>query len=105
LLLSLICAACDSATEPQLNQLTLTIAGSGTGEVTFNVTGASGSTCAATTSVSCIAHYSNSELLTLSAVADEGSDFAGWSGPCSGTNACVIAMSAARNITATFNLE
>jgi uncharacterized repeat protein (TIGR01451 family) len=38
-------------------------------------------------------------------VADTGSDFSGWSGDCSGTGTCQVTMDAARNVTATFDLE
>ncbi|HEY0673959.1 MAG TPA: hypothetical protein VGD27_16900 [Longimicrobiales bacterium] len=98
-------AACYSSTEPQLNQLTVTIAGSGSGQVTLSTLGASGSTCGTASSTSCIARYSSSELVTMGATAATGSVFAGWSGACTGTGACVLAMSAARNVTATFNLQ
>ena len=44
--------------------------------------------------------------MTLTAVADSGSDFSGWSGEgCSGTGTCQVTMDAARSVTATFDLE
>lgn len=103
----LVCGtlACDSSTAPTLHQFTLTIAGTGSGEIAFNVPGASGSTCTAVTTTSCTARYSSSELVTLSATAAEGSVFAGWSGSCTGTGACALVMSGSRAVTATFTLE
>ena len=42
-------------------------------------------------------------MVTLTATATAGSAFAGWSGSgCSGTGTCVVTMSAARSVTATF---
>ena len=41
--------------------------------------------------------------VTLTQVAGTGSTFAGWSGACTGTDACVVTMSAAESVTATFN--
>ena len=37
--------------------------------------------------------------------ADGGSTFTGWSGACTGTGTCAVAMTAARNVTATFALR
>jgi len=42
--------------------------------------------------------------VTLTAVPAAGSLFGGWSGACSGTGSCVVSMTAARSVTATFNL-
>ena len=41
--------------------------------------------------------------MTLTATAAAGSTFAGWSGACSGSGACTVAMDAAKTATATFN--
>ena len=38
----------------------------------------------------------------LSALADAGSTFTGWSGDCSGTGSCSVTMSTTRSVTATF---
>lgn len=105
LLFLLFAGGCDSSTEPQLNQLTVTVAGSGSGQVTLSTPGASGSTCGTASSTSCVARYSTSELVTMGATPATGSVFAGWSGACTGTGACVLAMSGSRNVTATFNLQ
>ena len=42
--------------------------------------------------------------MVLSAAADAGSTFAGWSGDCSGTGTCNLTIDAAKNVTATFEL-
>ena len=44
-------------------------------------------------------------VVTLEAKAAEGSSFEGWSGACSGTGTCVVTMSAAKSVTATFSGE
>jgi PASTA domain/Right handed beta helix region/Divergent InlB B-repeat domain len=76
--------------------LTVTEAGSGSGTVTSTPAGiACGSTCARA--------YPSGTIVTLSASASSGSKFAGWSGSvCSGTGTCVITMSVAKVVTATF---
>ena len=53
---------------------------------------------------SCSAPFAANSTVTLTATPAPGSNtFAGWSGACTGTNAtCVVTMSAARNVGATF---
>ena len=76
--------------------LSVTKAGTGTGTVTSSPTGVNcGSTCSA--------NYASNSSVTLTAAAASGSTFAGWSGACTGTGSCVLSMTAARNVTATFN--
>jgi beta-xylosidase len=76
--------------------LTVTKAGTGSGTVTSSPAGIScGSTCNAT--------YASGTSVTLSAAAGSGASFAGWSGACTGTGSCVLTMTAARSVTATFN--
>ncbi len=87
-----------SATSPSGTTYTLRVtrAGSGSGAVSSSPSGlACGSTCAA--------DFQAGTSVTLTAVADSGSTFAGWSGACSGTAACTVSMSSAQNVTATFN--
>lgn len=75
--------------------LSVTKAGAGSGSVT-----APDSTinCGAT----CSANYNSATVVTLSASPAAGSTFSGWSGACSGTSSCVVTMSVARSVTATF---
>jgi hypothetical protein len=78
--------------------LTLTKAGSGGGTITSSPTGIScGSTCSAS--------YGSGTSVTLTAVPAAGSFFAGWSGACTGTGSCVVTMSSALSVTATFTVQ
>ena len=53
----------------------------------------------------CLAFYNPGTVLSLSAQADPGSTFAGWSGgACSGTGLCRVTMNNATTVTAMFNL-
>lgn len=81
------------------HQVTVTKAGSGAGTVTSTPDGiACGTTCQAT--------YDYGTTVTLSASPSTGSTFAGWSGGlCTGTDACVVAVTEARAVTATFTLN
>ena len=76
--------------------LAVTLAGGGSGSVGSNPAGIS---CGAT----CVADFDSGALVTLTATAGATSTFAGWSGACSGTGACVVTMSAAQAVTATFD--
>ena len=83
-----------------LVQHTMTVAkaGLGTGTVT---SAPAGINCGA----DCTEAYNQGTVVTLTAASASGSQFAGWSGAgCSGTGTCVVTMSAAANVTATFNL-
>ena len=81
--------------DPVYHQLTVTPAGDGSGSVTSDVGGID---CGATCSVS----VRQPTVVTLSAVADAGSIFIGWSGDCSGTGDCQITMDGDHGATATF---
>lgn len=77
--------------------LTVMESGSGIGTVT---SAPAGITCPTT----CNANFNYNSQVTLTASAGLNSVFAGWTGEgCSGTGTCVVTMSQARNVTATFN--
>ncbi|MEK6683811.1 MAG: Ig-like domain-containing protein, partial [Nitrospirota bacterium] len=82
----------------QIFTLTVAKAGAGTGTVTSLPTGINcGTTCAASFNVNTV--------VTLTALADSGSIFAGWNGEgCTGTGACAVTMGAAKAVTATFDI-
>ena len=77
----------------------LTVSKSGTG--TGTVTGSPGPiNCGAT----CTGSYNSGTSVTLTEAPASGSTFAGWSGACSGTGTtCLVTMTAAKSVTATFN--
>jgi len=75
--------------------LTVTKAGTGQGTVSSSPSGIScGSTCSAL--------YNDGTQVTLTALADAGSTFSGWSGACTGTGTCVLTLYSPQNVTATF---
>ncbi len=51
----------------------------------------------------CNDHYAPGTIVTLTATPDAGSTFAGWSGACTGTGTCVVTVSTAKSVTASFN--
>jgi YVTN family beta-propeller protein len=92
-----------TATFTVIPPVTLTVAepGSGAGQVTSSP---SGINCSAVNN-QCAAPFAAGSQVTLTASASAGSSFAGWSGGgCAGTGACVVTMSAAQSVTATFNI-
>ncbi len=79
----------------------LSVFKSGAGNGTVSSTPA-GITCGST----CSADLVPNTVVTLTATADEGSTFAGWSGgDCPSTDACVVTIDAAKSVTATFILN
>ena len=79
--------------------LGVTKAGAGAGTVT---SAPAGIECGS----ACTASFASNQLVTLSAAADAGSTFSGWSGEgCSGTDACQVTMDQGRSVTATFTLD
>ncbi len=80
----------------QGNTLVVTKTGNGIGRVT-----GSGIDCPG----DCDETYAAGTTVTLTATADSQSDFAGWSGACSGMAACVVTINAATSVTAQFVLK
>ena len=77
--------------------LTVTKTGTGTGTVTSDLPGIDcGTDCSET--------YTKNTVVTLTAVPSPTSTFAGWSGACSGTAACVVTMDDSKSVTATFTI-
>jgi hypothetical protein len=74
--------------------LGVTLAGSGTGTVTSSPPGID---CPD----DCTENYADMTMVTLTAAAEPGSSFEGWSGACS-SSPCVVGMTTARSVTATF---
>jgi photosystem II stability/assembly factor-like uncharacterized protein/N-acetylneuraminic acid mutarotase len=76
--------------------LTVTKAGTGIGTVTSSPTGVScGQDCDQT--------FSQTTVVTLTAVASSGSTFDGWSGACTGTGSCVVTVDQAKTVIANFS--
>jgi V8-like Glu-specific endopeptidase len=75
--------------------LSVTKAGAGVGTVSSSPGGIN---CGPT----CSASFPGGTAVTLNAAPAAGSLFAGWSGDCTGTGSCIVAMSSARNVGATF---
>ncbi|MBL8620527.1 MAG: hypothetical protein JNK64_04460 [Myxococcales bacterium] len=78
--------------------LTVTRAGTGVGTVTSSPAGIS---CGA----DCSENYNFGTAVVLTAAANSGSTFAGWSGACTGTGTCTVTIAAATSVTATFTLN
>ena len=78
--------------------LNISKAGSGTGTVTSSPGGINCGT-------DCSEPYASGTSVTLTATPVSGSTFAGWSGGCSGTGSCMIAMTSAQTVTATFSFS
>ena len=83
-----------------LNTYALTVVAAGTGTGTISSTPA-GINCG----IDCSEIYNHGTIVTLSQSAGTGSTFAGWSGACTGTGACMVTMDMARSVTATFTLN
>jgi hypothetical protein len=75
------------------HQLTVAMAGSGSGTVS-----GAGITCPGT----CTGSYASGSTVTLTAAGQNGSSFAGWSGGCTGTGGCSVTMGADQSVTASF---
>lgn len=77
---------------------TLTVTKIGTGNGT--VASAGGTVNCGT---QCVILNNPTDSFTLTATADPGSSFMGWSGDCSGTGTCFVLMSTDKNVTANFS--
>ena len=99
-MIALEIGAGQSGPPPTTSTLSLSI--SGTGSVSFAPAFQSGGTCTNPATTSCSAVYLTTDNVTLTASAPSGWSFSGWSGACSGTGTCSLAMSANRSVTATF---
>jgi Divergent InlB B-repeat domain len=91
-------SAAESVTATFAQGFALSVSLSGSGTVTSNPSGIScGSTCSAS--------FASGTQVTLSETPASGYIFTGWSGACSGSSSCIVTMSAAKNVTATFTTE
>ncbi|MDD5395099.1 MAG: zinc-dependent metalloprotease family protein [Thiothrix sp.] len=86
-----------TATFKPLYTLTVSKAGNGLGKVT-----GTGITCDTSATPDCTEDYTSGTTVTLSAKANTGSRFTGWSGICAGITTCKVSMSAAQAVTANF---
>ncbi len=80
-------------------QYSLSVSKSGTGSGTVTSVPA-GIDCG----IICNLNFNSDLNVNLSASAASGSIFKGWSGACSGTGSCVVLMTAAQSVTASFEL-
>jgi hypothetical protein len=79
--------------------LEVTLAGNGSGSVNSKPAG-----IACATNLTSVCNYSFSGDVMLSATESTGSLFDGWSGDCTGVDACNLTMTAASIVTATFSI-
>lgn len=102
---------CSSVTKKRINvyeaynllgdnaNLTVSKTGAGTGTVTSDL---SGIDCGET----CNFWFARDAVVSLTAMADPGSAFGGWSGgDCTGTDPCIVTLSASTSVTALFRKE
>ncbi len=82
--------------EPKEFKLTVKAEGTGTGTLT-----ATGIACPG----DCSEVYEEGTKVPLTQEADAGSEFKGWGGACSGSGACEVTMSEAKEVSATFEEE
>ena len=86
-----------------LSTLNITRGGTGTGGITASPSMVSCPGGSTTQAMPCPeATYPTGTIVTLTAVPDAGSTFAGWVGACSGTAPCPILLNGARHVTAMF---
>ncbi len=80
---------------PWLGTLSVTKTGGGSGTVSSTPAGI---ICG----VSCAAIFEEGTAITLTAIADSGSEFTGWSGACSGTGPCAFTLGEGAKVVANF---
>jgi 5-hydroxyisourate hydrolase-like protein (transthyretin family) len=88
----------DAALTRATHALSASTMGTGTGAV---VSRRAGLDCGAL----CTVDVEDDRWIALTAVPAASSDFAGWSGACTGTGVCVVPMTQARSVTASFVLK
>ena len=81
-----------------LQPLNVTVGGGGSGTVTSNPTGIN---C----DPQCAFNFFQNSTVTLTPVAAPGSVFSGWSGACSGSGACSIAMNQPQTVEGDFDVD
>jgi hypothetical protein len=90
------------APTPTSVTLTVDLTGTGTGTVTSSPAGLAVCSGAAQT---CVGTFESGTVVTLTAVAEAGQEFTGWSGACEGvTPQCTITMSGAQHVAAHFRV-
>ena len=85
----------ESVTATFTQLFVLSVSDTGNGTVTSSP---SGINCGAT----CSANFASGAQVTLNEAPANGWNFTGWGGACSGTGSCVVTMSAAKSVSATF---
>ena len=90
------CISTTSASTPTTYDLSVSRAGAGSGNISSTP---SGIDCGST----CTQSFAVDTSVTLTASPSVGSEFAGWSGDCSGTGSCTVTLSSNRSVTASFN--
>ena len=77
-------------------QYALTVNKTGSGTIT-----STGISCG----TDCTETYTANQFVTLTAAANAGSSFTGWSGACSGTGICIVSMASNKTVTASFSVN
>jgi hypothetical protein len=88
-----------------LNQYALTVTTTGSSGQGYVDSSPSGIDCGFAPHTGCSSTYNHGQTVTLTAHASVGSTFAGFTGGCTGTAPCAVAMTQARSVTATFTLN